>query len=480
MTRRFRLFEARPGSPRKPGISWPSSATGNVGRSISCLLSGCMVALLLFAIVPGGGFSSGLCLFVILLDVALVAGILFLNVVSREERVAEYYCYLYFLLFFLIPGYVHDSTGKFPFYNILYADEYVLLAAIAVFVFLLCFFAGYHFASRYMRKPLPRSRPQSNVSVGYEIPLAYATVSIAAAMSFGIGNFLATREQVELLMAEVTPAILMASTFPRILAFVAVLICVAALRARLSWTGIVFLLPVSMVFAVLNSPLAIPRFVLFSYLITGLTAFFELSRLRKTALLLTFVIGQFTIFPAVSLLSRGDIRDLDSISLVDFFVSNGDYDGFQSTINVVRYAEEGGYRYGVNLLSAALFFVPREYWPGKSRGTGGEAAAFNGYDFVNISSPLPSEFFVDFGMIGVAVGAALFGAALAKVDDRIRTCRTMPDKVQLFKPASIVGYLFIILRGSLVGVLGPIALTYSIVWFSTRLIEFRRRLIILK
>jgi len=134
----------------------------------------------------------------------------------------------------------------------------------------------------------------------------------------------------------------------------------------------------------------------------------------------------------------------------------------------------------VNLLSALLFFFPRDFWAGKSRGTGGEAAAFNGYDFVNISAPLPSEFFVDFGLIGVVIGAALFGALLAKVDSQIRVYRASPDKLQLFGPATIVGYLFIILRGSLVGIMGPVMLTYSVIWLSTKLIEFRRRVVVVK
>lgn len=446
-------------------------------RIIYCVLSGVAVALLIFALVPGGGSASGLSLFLMILDLALFAGALTFNITSNEERTAEFYCYLYFLLFFLIPGYIHTSTGRYPFYGMIYDDAYVMGAAGCVLVFTIFFFIGYSLANNYESRSR-RGSFRPNASMGYELALIYAAVSIVVAVGFGISKFTASRGDVDLLMPEATPAGIILITVPRILSFVAFLICLAELKNRLSWTGIFILLPVSAVFAVVNSPIAIPRFELFAYIIIIITVFFKLTKRNKIILLTGFVVGQFTIFPAVSLLSRGDIRDLFSTPLTEFFIANGDFDGFQSTINVVRFAEEGGYRLGVNLLSALLFFLPRVFWPGKSIGTGGEAAAFNGYDFINISAPLPSEFFVDFGFVGVVVGATLFGALLAKVDGRIRAYRTSPDKLQLFGPASIIGYLFIILRGSLVGVMGPLTLTYSVIWLSAKLIEFRRRLVV--
>jgi hypothetical protein len=446
-------------------------------RLVNCILFGFLVAGAVFLVVPSTGSASGLTLSVLLLNVALIAAALFFNLTSGQERAAEYYCYLYLLLFFLIPGYIHTSTGNFPFFSMVYADSYMLMSAICVLMFSAFFFIGYSFVNGYQSKPrFSQSNSRPNASVGYELPLIYTVISVVVAVGFGINKYVASRWDAEELIPETTPAVLIALTAPRILSFVAVLICFLGLRNRLSLAGIVILLPVFAVFAVLNSPIAIPRFILFAYIIIFITVFFELTKRRKIALLSLFVIGQFTIFPAVSLLSRGDIQDLFSTSLLDFFVSNGDFDGFQSTINVVRYAEDGGYHWGVNFLSALLFFFPRDLWAGKSRGTGGESAAFNGYDFVNISAPLPSEFFVDFGLVGVAFGAALFGAMLARIDGQIHASRGMPDKLQLFCPATIVGYLFIILRGSLVGVMGPVVLTYSIVWLSTKVIEFRRRM----
>ena len=195
---------------------------------------------------------------------------------------------------------------------------------------------------------------------------------------------------------------------------------------------------------------------------------------RKVAFLILSVFFQLTVFPLVSVLSRGDIEDFLSTPLVEYFASTGDFDGFQSTINVVSYAQATGLKLGVNLLSALLVFVPREYWEGKSRGTGGEAALWNGYDFINISAPLPSEFYVDFGVLGVLVGGALLGYILAKVDGGIREARRSNDQLRLLHFAVVVGYLFIILRGSLIGVVAPFGFTYAMVWITRLLAKLVR------
>jgi hypothetical protein len=156
---------------------------------------------------------------------------------------------------------------------------------------------------------------------------------------------------------------------------------------------------------------------------------------------------------------------------VEDFMTSGDFDGFQSTINVVAMHDERGGKGGVNLASAILFFVPRTLWPGKSPGTGGEAAIYEGYPMYNISSPLPSEFYIDFGILGVFVLSLFFGLFVRLCDDYFLHFKKTLDLTGQVLVASIAGYLFIILRGSLVGTLGPCALSLAIAsvchWYVT-------------
>ena len=272
-------------------------------------------------------------------------------------------------------------------------------------------------------------------------------------------------------MTIISPILNIELTAPRILSFLALVLAIMAIRRRADVWAIGLSLATLGAFLVLNSPLAIARFVLFSYLISLALTFTNLLVKRKIAFLILSVFFQLTVFPLVSVLSRGDIEEFLSEPLSEYYISNGDFDGFQSTINVVSYVQATGLKLGVNLLSALLFFLPREYWEAKSRGTGVEAAEWYGYDFTNISSPLPSEFYVDFGVLGVLVGGALLGHILARVDGAIREARQSNDQLRLLHYSVVVGYLFIILRGSLVGVVGPFVLTYTMVWITRLLVN---------
>ncbi|MBM7488391.1 hypothetical protein ACVWWI_006058 [Bradyrhizobium sp. USDA 3686] len=438
-----------------------------------CIWVGIAVAGLIFAVVPSDHFFAASSL-ILLANIALLMGALAFNITSSEERAAEFYLYLYFLLFYLLPGYIHLSTGRFPFYNRMYRDDYILWASLCAFLFSLSFVAAYSFAFTHQAGRYPNRLHKRGTE--YVLAALYVSVALAVAFAFGIENYTVSRGDAYQLRVEYTPVTLIALSIPRILSFVAFLVSLVTLANGASLGRLTFALVTFAVFSVLNSPIAIPRFLLFAYVIILLLVFVKLTKFRKTAIAAAFFVGQLTIFPAISLLSRGNIQQLLSTSLLDYFASNGDFDGFQSTINVVRYAQEAGFHYGSNLLSAAFFFVPREFWPGKSYGTGGEAAAFNGYNFINISAPLPSEFYVDLGTFGTIVGAALFGAFLARLDGQIRAHRATGNKWELFAPATVVGYLFIILRGSLVGILGPFVLTYAIVWLSTKWTRRRPKL----
>jgi oligosaccharide repeat unit polymerase len=435
-----------------------------------CIIVGISFAGLIAIILPGDTPQSMTSL-ILLANIALMTGGLLSNVTSREERCAEYYYYLYFILFFLLPGYVHLSTNKFPFYDMSYPKEDMCLASICVLLFSVSVLFGYSLARKYQKKQRRRMPPKQNPQYG--LATVYAIVSFAVAIGFGFEYYTASR--LGELPIQYTPLTQIAMTAPRILSFVAFLVSLVGLSDRFSLGRFAFSLFTVSIFLSLNSPLAIARFALFAYVIIILVVFFKHTMVRKAALGLAFFIGQLTIFPAISLFSRGDIEDLLSTSLFDYYASNGDFDGFQSTINVVRYAEYSGYHHGLNLLSALLFFVPRDFWPGKSIGTGGDAATFNGYDFINVSSPLPSEFYIDFGMIGTIIGAAFFGALLAKMDAQIRLHRETDNKLGLFCPATVVGFLFIILRGSLIGIMGPFVLTYSIVWLSAKSTSLQQR-----
>jgi len=90
------------------------------------------------------------------------------------------------------------------------------------------------------------------------------------------------------------------------------------------------------------------------------------------------------------------------------------YDAWSELLATVKYVQVYGLTYGKQLLGVLFFFVPRSIWPDKPVGSGHLVAQnllMTQYDmwFTNLSNPLPSEGYINFGIIGVALFAIILG-----------------------------------------------------------------------
>jgi hypothetical protein len=63
-----------------------------------------------------------------------------------------------------------------------------------------------------------------------------------------------------------------------------------------------------------------------------------------------------------------------------------------------------------------LFWVPRALWEGKPVGTSFDFADYAGYQAHNISFPLPAEWYVDYGVLGVIFGMFFVGILYRRLD----------------------------------------------------------------
>jgi hypothetical protein len=93
-----------------------------------------------------------------------------------------------------------------------------------------------------------------------------------------------------------------------------------------------------------------------------------------------------------------------------------DFDGFQQIINSIGYVHEHGYTLGRYSLSTLLFFVPRSVWSGKATPSAIDVAEDRGYWFTNLSMPIHSEVYLEFGLIGLLVFAWLLGHVWTRMD----------------------------------------------------------------
>ena len=83
------------------------------------------------------------------------------------------------------------------------------------------------------------------------------------------------------------------------------------------------------------------------------------------------------------------------------------YDAFSNIGATIDYVNKYGFSYGYQFLGGLLFFIPRIIWTNKPFSTGqvvGEHLIDDyGFNFSNLSNPLVSESFINFGIIGIII-----------------------------------------------------------------------------
>jgi len=95
------------------------------------------------------------------------------------------------------------------------------------------------------------------------------------------------------------------------------------------------------------------------------------------------------------------------------------YDAFANIMATIDYVNKYGFSYGYQFLGGILFFIPRSIWESKPLSTGqlvGEHLINDyGFSFSNLSNPLVSESFINFGLIGVILTAIILAYILIRM-----------------------------------------------------------------
>lgn len=126
-----------------------------------------------------------------------------------------------------------------------------------------------------------------------------------------------------------------------------------------------------------------------------------------------------------------------------------DYDAYSILARTLKYVAEIGSTNGHQLLGALLFFVPRSLWPSKPEGSGNLVCAAQGQSILNISSPLPAEGVVNFGVIGIVFFAAIAALVCRKLDFWFVESES---PLRLFYPFACLLFFFM-MRGDLLSTL---------------------------
>ena len=123
------------------------------------------------------------------------------------------------------------------------------------------------------------------------------------------------------------------------------------------------------------------------------------------------------------------------------------YDAFSNIMVSIDYVYKYGYSLGYQLLSAFLFFIPRSIWSTKPNSSGkliGEHL-IDKYDFnfSNLSNPLVSEGYINFGIFGVIFGAILLAYVIVVMMGWLKSNNNLKKIMSLY----FAIHLIFLLRG---------------------------------
>jgi hypothetical protein len=205
---------------------------------------------------------------------------------------------------------------------------------------------------------------------------------------------------------------------------------------------------------ILNNPISLPRFW-FGTVAVALVLLWRRLALGRVFMVVT-VLSLVVVFPYADKyrysgpVSAG-LGAHGSTPLAEQFVLTGDYDSFPQVISAADFVAELGPTNGRQFEGVLLFWLPRKMWPEKPFDTGIVLARYNRFDVnENLSAPLWAEFYINFGLLGVAFGFAALGVFSRRMDDGyLRGLLEGRHTVVTLAAPVLAAYQMILLRGSL-------------------------------
>lgn len=124
------------------------------------------------------------------------------------------------------------------------------------------------------------------------------------------------------------------------------------------------------------------------------------------------------------------------------------FDAFANLNVAIEYVDRFGVSWGNQLLSAILFFIPRNMWSGKALSSGAISGNYlidnYGFFFNNLSCPITAEAYYNYGIIGVVI----FAGVLAMISQIMKKWLRRKNYYSIVAWYIIID-LFFILRGDL-------------------------------
>lgn len=357
----------------------------------------------------------------------------------------------FFTFFIAVPSLVQVETGVFPFYASydpqVIVDTYALLSGSLLFSLI---------GVRWGEKRTYRAQVVVPLSVKSLARFSLALLALCSVIAVYVGpaQFLVTRAEFSTRVSEGLDQqlSLVARSLSLLAAICSLLVASRAVSRDQARYWVIAILCLGS-FAFLNYPPALPRFQLLGSILCIAAVFANFY--RPILKLLFSIIGVFFllfVFPAIKALGEGRGIQFSNIlgNDVTQYLQRVDFDAFKQVADTLLYLENGNFRFGENLLGVVLFWVPRELWPSKPVGSGEIVSGGLGYVYTNVSSPLPAEGLISFGVVGVVIFMGVFGFIVGRTEWRTpgRFASSAIYGQEVFY-ILLIGFETIILRGAL-------------------------------
>jgi hypothetical protein len=405
-----------------------------------------------------------------LLPGALLALMLFRIASSARTGPVYAITWVYFTFILFIPGLFQWSQELFYWADDAVTPRGVVLALLVTGLFLAGFELAYSHRLTWRNQLLRFPNPLRTIRPGLPrwlfvvSPVLALLITAAAIAKMGLSPYLSTRSAAMSSAGGGATNAALFLTIPRAVAATNLLFLLVAwrqvrdgLRVRPVTWSLLTVLP-SLASLITLFPTALPRFVLLGTLLTWMLGLLRhRPGLLKASVCIAIPFGLFTVLPLLNTYNRGEeLGAIEVESLSPVLPVGGDYDSFEWVVHTVQHVEAHGTVHGVNLLSAAFFFVPRSAFSAKLPPSGSLVAENLSLDFVNVSCPLPAECFLAFGWFGVFAGAWFLGTACRWLDASLRNTDASSTFAFLIA-CCVFGQLPILLRGSLLAVISILA-----------------------
>ncbi|UTR12122.1 oligosaccharide repeat unit polymerase [Evansella sp. LMS18] len=183
-----------------------------------------------------------------------------------------------------------------------------------------------------------------------------------------------------------------------------------------------YLLFIQIAFLLIVNPIfGMARFNVAIVYLGMLILIFDNLRYNKK-FIITFLTGFIFVFPVLDLFRHESFETLNLEEVIEVFRNlpevflSGHYDAFSMVVNTVRHVTEYGVSLGYQFLGPLLFYVPRSIWADKPLGSGYTVREAQGATFLNVSSPLVAEAYINFALIGVILVGFLIGKVTFVLD----------------------------------------------------------------